>query len=54
MRDYNQRPLLEFLLDALMSPENTYGITEEGSGLIFTYLKVIVDCLDKAKPKRRF
>ena len=54
MRDYNQRPLLEFLLKALMSPENPYGVTEDGSGMIFTYLKVIIDCLDKAKSKRRF
>jgi hypothetical protein len=48
MDGYNQRPLLEFILDALMSPENRYGVTPDGSGLIFTYLKVIVDCLDNA------
>ena len=54
MRDYNQQPLLEFLLDALMSPENPYGITEEGSGLIFTYIRVIIDCLDNAKRRRRY
>ena len=53
MEDYNQRPLLEFVLDALMSPENPYAVTEEGSGMIFTYLKVIIDCLDNAKQKRR-
>ncbi len=53
MEDYNQRPLLEFVLDALMSPENPYGVTLEGSGLIFTYLKVIIDCLDNADIRRR-
>jgi len=50
---YNQRPLLEFVLDVLNSPANPYAVTEEGSGMIFTYLKVIIDCLDNAKPKRR-
>jgi len=53
MDGYNQRPLLEFVLDALNSPENPYAVTEEGSGMIFTYLKVIIDCLDNTKPKRR-
>ncbi|MFW6151509.1 MAG: hypothetical protein ACOC6C_00880 [Verrucomicrobiota bacterium] len=53
MEGYNQRPLLEFVLDSLMPPENPYGVTEEGSGMIFTYVKVIIDCLDNAKPKRR-
>ena len=50
---YPQRPLLEFLSVALMSPENPYDVTEEGSGMIFTYLKVIVDCLDHAQPQER-
>ncbi len=53
MEGYNQQPLLEFVLDALNSPENPYAVTEEGSGMIFTYLKVVIDCLDSAKPKRR-
>jgi hypothetical protein len=46
MQDYNQRPLLEFMLESLMSPENPYGVTPEGSGLIFTYVKAVIDCLD--------
>lgn len=50
---YNQRPLLEFVLEALMSPENRYEVTPDGSGLIFTYIKVIIDCLDQAKEGRR-
>lgn len=45
---YNQRPLLEFILDMLMSPENPYDVSAEGSGLIFTYLKILVDSLDNA------
>ncbi len=48
MEGFNQRPLLEFLLQSLMSPENPYQVTPDGSGLIFTYLKVIIDCLDNA------
>jgi len=49
MKDYNQRPMLEYVLEALMSPEHPHHATTEGSGLIFTYLKVIIDCLDNAK-----
>ncbi|HDP95769.1 MAG TPA: hypothetical protein ENN40_10490 [Candidatus Aminicenantes bacterium] len=52
MEDHSQRPLLEFVPDALMSPEDIYAVTKEGSGMIFTYLKVVIDCLDNAKPKR--
>lgn len=49
MKDYNQRPLLEFAIEALLSPENPYRPTQYDSGIIFTYLKVIIDCLDNAK-----
>jgi len=49
MKDYNQRPMLEYVLEALMSPEHPHHATTEGSGLIFTYLKIIIDCLDNAK-----
>ena len=52
--DYNQRPLLEFVVETLMSPKNPYGVTPGGSGPIFTYLKVIIDCLDNAKIKKKF
>lgn len=52
LKDYNQRPLMEFALEALLSPENPYDVSEESSGMIFTYLKVLIDCLDNAKPKR--
>jgi len=48
MDGYNQQPVMEFVLEALLSPENQYGVTEEGIGLIFTHLKVIIDCLDNA------
>jgi hypothetical protein len=50
MQDYGQRSLLEFCVNALMSPENPYGISPEASGLIFLYLKVLIDCLDQAAP----
>jgi len=49
----NQRPLLEFILDAVFSAENPYGVTEEGSFLIFLYSKVIIDCLDNSPLKPR-
>jgi len=49
MKDYNQRPMLEYVLEALMSPEHPHHATTKGSGLIFTYLKIIIDCLDNAK-----
>ena len=42
------------MLDALMSPENPYAVTEEGSGMIFTYLKVIIDCLDNSINFKQF
>lgn len=42
----NQQPILQFLLEALMSEENPYDVSDEGGGLIFMYLKTIVDCLD--------
>lgn len=44
----NQQPILRFLLEALMSEENSYDVSDEGSGLVFMYLKTIVDCLDDA------
>ena len=49
MKDYNQRPLLEYVLEALISPEHPRRAAPNDSGLIFTYLKVIIDCLDNAK-----
>lgn len=49
MDDDPQRHLLEFLLMTLMSPENPYDVTEEGTEMIFTYLKVITDCLNHAQ-----
>ena len=45
----NQRPLLEFVLNSLFSPENPYGLTSERGGMIMTYLRVIIDCLDNAR-----
>ena len=48
LKNYNQRPLFEFVINELMSPENPYGITPEGGGVIFTHVKVIIDCLDGA------
>ena len=45
---YRQRPLLQYVLESLMSPDNPYGVTPDGSGLIFHYVKVIIDCLDNA------
>lgn len=44
----NQRPLIEFTLDALMNPKSPYAATEEGVGVIFPSLKVVIDCLDNA------
>ena len=49
----NQRPLLESLLGALISPENPYAVTGEGTGIIFTHLRVIIECLDNAEQERR-
>jgi len=49
MKDYNQRPLLEFVLEALLSPENPGRPTQYDSGLIFIYSKIVIDCLDNAK-----
>ena len=46
---YNQRPLLEFILQSLMSPHSQYCVSPNASGMIFTYLKVIVDSVDNAK-----
>lgn len=46
MDGYNQRPLLEFALQALMSPENPYQVTPDGAGVIFMYVKTIIDSLD--------
>ena len=51
-KDYNQLPLLQFVIDALMSPDSPYEVTKESTGAIFMHLKVIMDCLDNAKPKR--
>lgn len=48
MEGCNQLPLLGFLVDALMSPNSPYTISEEGAGLIFTYIKTVIDCLDEA------
>ena len=45
---YPQQPLLQFALEPLMSPDNPYGVTHDGSGLIFHYVKVMIDCLDNA------
>ena len=53
MEGFNQRPLLQFVLHSLMLPENPYQVTPDGSGLIFTYLKVIIDCLDNATIRRK-
>lgn len=53
MEGFNQRPLLEFVIKALLSPESPYAVTEQGSGIIFTYLKVVIDCLDSAELKTR-
>ena len=52
MDGYNQQPILESVLETVVSPENPYGVTEEGSGIIFTFLKVIIDCLDNAELER--
>jgi hypothetical protein len=50
MDDYPQPHLLEFLLETLFSPENPYEVTPEAAGMLFTYLKIIIDSLDKAAP----
>jgi len=44
----SQLPLLGFLVDALMAEKNPYEMTEQGGGMIFTYIKTIIDCLDQA------
>lgn len=48
LNEYNQRPLLGFVVELLMSPDNPYGVTPDGSGLIQSYAKVLIDCLDQA------
>lgn len=50
MQDYGQRPLMEFCVNALMSEKSPYGVSAQASGLIFLYLKVLIDCLDQAAP----
>lgn len=52
LEDDPQRPLLEFLLMTLMSPENPYEVTEESTGMLLVYLKVIAECLDHASPQK--
>lgn len=49
----NQRPLIEFVLDALYSPQNPYEVTQEGAFLVFLYARVIIDCLDQQPLKPR-
>jgi hypothetical protein len=45
---YNQRPLIEFVLDTLMNPDSPYSASDDGVGVIFPALKVIIDSLDNA------
>jgi hypothetical protein len=43
---FNQRPLMEYVVKDLADPENPYGVSEDGLGIIFSTLNVIINCLD--------
>jgi hypothetical protein len=48
-KDYNQRYVLEYVLEALMEEddEEELEIRDESKGLMFLNLKTVIDCLDK-------
>lgn len=43
-----QPELIGFLVQTLVGPENPYKVSNNGSGILFTYLNVLVACLDQA------
>ena len=49
IKGYNQTALLQYIIEVIASPENPYGITQEGADLMLVFLKTIIDCLDHAE-----
>ena len=47
LNNYNQPEVLKFVLEALMEPEEGSEVREEYTGMMFLYLKTVIDCLDR-------
>ncbi len=53
MGSSEQGPLHEFLLKAITDSSSPFCGTEEGQGMIITYVKVLLECLENAKPLKK-
>jgi hypothetical protein len=48
LETYNQREILRYILDALMEePDEGFIIRDENVGIMFIYLKTVLDAMDR-------